>query len=125
MTGKVSCIFFPPIRKRKSLSRQLSSRRKVMLGKSSHRMLSTTLVLLVFGALLGAAWAQKESVLYSFCAQTSCADGANPMAGLVFDQKGNLYGTTSAGGSGIHGQWGAVFKLAPEGKYTVLYSFCE
>jgi uncharacterized repeat protein (TIGR03803 family) len=125
MTGKVSCIFFPPIRKRKSLSRQLSSRRKVMLGKSSHRMLSTTLVLLVFGALLGAAWAQKESVLYSFCAQTSCADGANPMGGLVFDQKGNLYGTTSAGGSGIHGQWGAVFKLAPEGKYTVLYSFCE
>jgi uncharacterized repeat protein (TIGR03803 family) len=96
-----------------------------MLGKSFHRMLSATLVLLVFGALLGAAWAQKGTVLYSFCAQTSCADGANPMAGLVFDQKGNLYGTTSAGGSGIHGQWGAVFKLAPEGKYTVLYSFCE
>jgi uncharacterized repeat protein (TIGR03803 family) len=31
-----------------------------------------------------------ESVLYSF---TGGADGANPQAGLIFDQSGNLYGT--------------------------------
>jgi uncharacterized repeat protein (TIGR03803 family) len=75
-------------------------------------------MLLVFCVLLGAAWAQTESVLYSFCAQNNCTDGAGPTAGLVFDQKGNLYGTTQYGGAGV------VFKLTPKGKQTVLYSFC-
>jgi uncharacterized repeat protein (TIGR03803 family) len=92
-----------------------------MPGKSSHRMLSAMLVLLVFGALLGAAWAQTETVLYSFCAQANCADGANPVAGLVFDQNGNLYGTTVTGGAY---EQGVVFKLTPKGRETVLYSFC-
>jgi len=63
----------------------------------------------------------KETVLYSFCAQTNCPDGATPIAGLIFDQKGNLYGTTESGGS--YGG-GVVFKLTPRGKETVLYSFC-
>ncbi len=61
-----------------------------------------------------------ESVLYSF---TGGADGANPQAGLIIDQSGNLYGTTSVGGA--HG-WGAVFELTPKsGGWTesVLYSF--
>jgi uncharacterized repeat protein (TIGR03803 family) len=35
-----------------------------------------------------------ESVLYSF---TAGADGGAPMAGLIFDTAGNLYGTTVAG----------------------------
>ena len=38
----------------------------------------------------------KKTVLYSF---TGSADGATPMAGAVLDAKGNLYGTTSGGGS--------------------------
>jgi uncharacterized repeat protein (TIGR03803 family) len=94
-----------------------------MPGKGSHRMLPTTRVLLVFAALLGAAGAQTESVLYSFCAQggNSCTDGSGPIAGMVLDQKGNLYGTTPAGGA--H-RSGAVFKLTPQGRETVLYSFC-
>jgi uncharacterized repeat protein (TIGR03803 family) len=91
-----------------------------MPGKSFHRMLSTTLVLLVFGVLLGAASAQKESVLYGFCAQTGCADGELPVAGLVFDQAGNLYGTTPSGGT-LNA--GVAFKLTPEGQETVLHSF--
>jgi len=82
------------------------------------------LVLLVFGVLLSAAWAQTESVLYSFCAQGSpCTDGSTPVAPLILDQKGNLYGTTEYGGAySVIG--GVVFKLTPAGKYTVLYSFC-
>jgi uncharacterized repeat protein (TIGR03803 family) len=65
----------------------------------------------------------KETVLYSFCAQQNCADGADPLAGLVFDQKGNLYGTTYWGGTSYK-DGGVVFKLTPKGKETVLYSFC-
>jgi uncharacterized repeat protein (TIGR03803 family) len=55
-------------------------------------------------------WA--ENVLYSFCVNgiQNCPDGANPMAGLVLDRAGNLYGTTQGGGSfGL----GTVFELSP------------
>lgn len=58
-----------------------------------------------------------ETVLHSFAGD---ADGANPFAGLIRDEDGNLYGTTSAGGPS--GQ-GTVFKVDPEGSETVLYSF--
>jgi uncharacterized repeat protein (TIGR03803 family) len=68
-------------------------------------------------------WA--HTVLYNFCSQTNCVDGRNPVAGLIMDGSGNLYGTTFNGGS--HGSGGTVFKLAPSGTgwaETVLYSFC-
>lgn len=88
------------------------------------------LVLLVLGVLLGAARAQKETVLYNFCSQTECGDGQSPYAGVAFDQKGNLYGTTSGGGI-VYNHYcpyeqgcGVVFKLTPKDKETVLYSFC-
>ena len=64
-------------------------------------------------------WAQARTltVLYSF---SGGADGAYPMAGLVTDKRGNLYGTTAYGGSFGHG---TVFKLDPSGNETVLHSF--
>jgi uncharacterized repeat protein (TIGR03803 family) len=49
-----------------------------------------------------------ESVLYSF---TGGTDGSWPTTTLMFDAKGNLYGTTSAGGDS-NGD-GVVFKLSP------------
>jgi len=48
-----------------------------------------------------------EEVLHSF---GKGQDGANPVAAVSFDKKGNLYGTTSAGGG--YGN-GIVFQLAP------------
>jgi uncharacterized repeat protein (TIGR03803 family) len=47
----------------------------------------------------------KETVLHSF----GNTDGANPQGGLIFDQKGVLYGTTPGGGTG----YGVVFSLTP------------
>ena len=52
----------------------------------------------------------EETVLHNFCSEGGCRDGADPTAGLVFDAKGNLYGTTYVGGA--HNQ-GTVFKLKP------------
>jgi uncharacterized repeat protein (TIGR03803 family) len=94
-----------------------------MLLKRSLWKRSATLELLFIGVLLGAAWAQTEKVIYSFCAQgwPNCIDGVNPYAGVIFDQEGNMYGTTSYGGA--H-ELGVVFKVNPKGKETVLYSFC-
>lgn len=51
-----------------------------------------------------------ETVLYTFCSQANCTDGAEPWAGLIFDHSGNLYGTTIAGGTGL---LGTVFELSP------------
>jgi uncharacterized repeat protein (TIGR03803 family) len=84
-------------------------------------MRSVALLFLVLIATLGAAWGQTETVLYSFCAETGCADGKFPVAGVIFDKNGNLYGTTSSGGA--YGQ-GAIFEITPDGSETVLYSFC-
>jgi uncharacterized repeat protein (TIGR03803 family) len=57
----------------------------------------------------------NETVLYSF---TDESDGSTPIAGLVFDTAGNLYGTTFYGGyTGgdlcFPGGCGTVFKVTP------------
>jgi uncharacterized repeat protein (TIGR03803 family) len=52
----------------------------------------------------------NESVLYSFCPSSGCADGQDPGAGVIVDGSGNFYGNTVMGGSANNG---VVFKLAP------------
>ena len=51
------------------------------------------------------AW--NEQVLYSFDAPN---DGHGPQTGVVFDTHGNLFGTTSSGGTSAYG---TVFELTP------------
>jgi uncharacterized repeat protein (TIGR03803 family) len=60
-----------------------------------------------------------ETVLYSFGTGT---DGATPIGGVIFDAAGNLYGTTSGGGTS---GYGAIFQLKPGSGWTesILYSF--
>jgi uncharacterized repeat protein (TIGR03803 family) len=69
----------------------------------------------------GAAWTEK--VLYSFGATST--DGSGPLSGLIFDAKGNLYGTTYNGG--VNSDKGTIFELSPaaDGSWTekVLNSF--
>jgi uncharacterized repeat protein (TIGR03803 family) len=61
-----------------------------------------------------------ETVLHRF----QGPDGSTPITGLVFDAKGNLYGTTQVGGA--NGE-GTVFQLTPttdgRWKHTILYDF--
>jgi uncharacterized repeat protein (TIGR03803 family) len=47
-------------------------------------------------------------------------DGAHPLAGLVSDQEGNLYGSTESGGPDNQG---TIFKLSLNGEETILYNF--
>jgi uncharacterized repeat protein (TIGR03803 family) len=64
----------------------------------------------------------KETVLYNF---TGGSDGGLPQGDLLRDTSGTLYGTAESGGSGNCGgiHCGAVFALAPDGTYNVLYRF--
>jgi uncharacterized repeat protein (TIGR03803 family) len=61
------------------------------------------------------------TTLYSFCSQTNCTDGQTPVVGLVQATNGDLYGTTTQGGTN---GGGTVFKITPSGTLTTLYSFC-
>jgi uncharacterized repeat protein (TIGR03803 family) len=70
-----------------------------------------------YGTVFRINTAGKESVLYTFQAGQ---DGAEPVAPLVSDHQGNLYGTTAGGGTpGL----GIVFQLTEDGKESVLYTF--
>lgn len=51
-------------------------------------------------------------------------DGSHPTAGVIRDSKGNLYGTTVEGGKNdLCVDCGTVFKVAPDGKESVLHAF--
>ncbi|HXJ94907.1 MAG TPA: choice-of-anchor tandem repeat GloVer-containing protein [Terriglobia bacterium] len=67
------------------------------------------------------------TALYSFCAQTNCADGGEPYGALVQSTDGNLYGTTVGGGANdkCYLGCGTVFTITPSGTLTTLYSFCS
>lgn len=75
----------------------------------------------VYEVVRGASGTWTQKVLHSF---TGGADGGFPYAErLIFDRGGNLYGTTSGGGTL---SLGAVFRLRPVSggwKEKVLYSF--
>jgi uncharacterized repeat protein (TIGR03803 family) len=71
-----------------------------------------------FGTVFKLDAAGKLTLLHSF---SGTPDGENPLAGLLRDGAGNLYGTTKYGGTG--GGYGTVFKLSAKGKLILLYSF--
>jgi len=67
----------------------------------------------------GGKW--TERVLHQF--KNNGVDGRYPDAGITLDSKGNIYGTTSAGGAD---QYGIVFRLSPDKtgyQETILHYF--
>jgi uncharacterized repeat protein (TIGR03803 family) len=57
------------------------------------------------------AWA--EATLHSFCEPPNCSDGALPIAGLVFDANGNLYGSSNT----------ATFQMTHDSAATLGWTF--
>jgi len=89
-------------------------------------LLAAAATVLIGFTTTGGASAYTQKTLHAFCAAANCSDGDTPLAGLLMDASGNLYGTTESGGK--YGK-GAVFKLVPNAnktKYTehILHSFC-
>jgi uncharacterized repeat protein (TIGR03803 family) len=74
------------------------------------------------------ASAQTQTILHDFNGAGG-VDGYNPVNTLIMDKSGNLYGTTTYGGtySGVVDCCGTVFELSPNGSggftYKILYSF--
>jgi uncharacterized repeat protein (TIGR03803 family) len=91
-------------------------------------------IAILTAALASAALAQTETVLHTFLGRADGGDGSDPLASLVADKAGNLYGTTTTGGGssafGCGGGCGTVFELSPPttgsgGHWTetILYRF--
>ncbi len=80
-----------------------------MRGKTLSIGLMAILAIFTATLLVTSTWAAThEQVLYSF--NNNGMDGAQPVAGLIFDAAGNLYGTTYGGGTY---DLGTVFELTP------------
>jgi uncharacterized repeat protein (TIGR03803 family) len=76
----------------------------------------------VFELEVGAGGSGAEKILHNF--NLNGKDGISPLAGLLLDSAGNLYGTTAGGASKENGM---VFKLIPTAggswKETILINF--
>jgi len=94
------------------------------LRRKSARSFAVPAVVAMLGTFAATAANASEKVLYSF---RGGSDGASPYAGVITDKAGNLYGTTTTGGTAGPGcqssGCGVLFKLAPGGTESVLYAF--
>ena len=72
--------------------------------------------------MLGTVWKVgkygKEKVLHSFAGGT--ADGEYPLAGVIMDASGNLFGNTETGGAS---NVGTVYEVSATGVFTLVHSF--
>ena len=71
-----------------------------------------------YGFLEAALVQGIDGYLYSFCAQSDCADGAWPYTGLVQATDGDLYATTFHWGVN-----GSLFKITRTGVLTDIFDF--
>jgi uncharacterized repeat protein (TIGR03803 family) len=72
----------------------------------------------LYGTIFKLAPDGTKTVLHNF--SSTQTDGGGPYAGLIRDADGNLYGTTTEGGTYYQG---TVFELSKNGTLTLLHSF--
>ena len=98
-----------------------------MRPMKSHKLLFAVLCGFVFASFSAPARAQTFQVLHSFQGW----DGASPVAPVILDNRGNIYGTTIAGGAtSVRGAsrctsegCGTVFVMNEAGREIALHSF--
>ena len=89
-----------------------------LLHPKTRSLLLTSVLALAAIVPASRATAAEYQVLHDFPSGQN--DGADPYADVIF-KHGNLYGTTAKGGGNSNA--GTVFRIAPDGSETVLYSF--
>jgi uncharacterized repeat protein (TIGR03803 family) len=89
-------------------------------------LISLSILVILTVVPSGQSRAQTFQVIHNFSGGT---DGAVPLAGLIADRAGNLYGTTNSGGTGLFCEeygCGTAFRLKPAGAswvFSPLYEF--
>lgn len=81
-----------------------------------------------FGNIFEITPTGKLTVVYLFCLELPCADGAYPAGGLVEGPDGSFYGVTASGGTALTSCYqgcGTIFRITPAGQLTTLYRFCS
>lgn len=75
-----------------------------------------------YGTLFRISTTGAYQVLYTFCQQTYCDDGATPGNYLTRSSKDDIFGITQGGGKmGA----GTIFKLTSGTQYSIVYRFCS
>jgi hypothetical protein len=81
----------------------------------------------IMGFAVSSVCAAQETVLHTFNG-VSGSGGSFPTGGLVFDANENLFGTTSAGGTGEFAD-GTVFKMSPDAsggfRFQTIHQFSQ
>ena len=85
-----------------------------------------------YGTIFHLTGQGKLSTLYNFCdSQANCInayDNSAPQP-LILGIDGNVYGITNTGGQYSYpcsaGGCGTVFKITPQGEFSIVYSFCS
>src|SRR5215469_7512791 len=110
------------IHDRRSMIDDRLIRRSRMPAKAPFSLTHLLIVVLVALHLVPRLHAAQERILHNF--NPAANDGGSPNGGLMMDARGNIYGTTYAGGGNFVG---TVFKMVPNGKggwaERILHSF--
>ncbi|MFZ0319908.1 MAG: choice-of-anchor tandem repeat GloVer-containing protein [Candidatus Sulfotelmatobacter sp.] len=95
--------------------------KRFSIASASSISISIALLVTLSTFVASPARAQTFTVLHNFPSMTG--DGRQPYGSLVFDPKGNIYGTTYSGGTADSSNYGTVYALSPKGGEALLHSF--